>query len=341
MQGQTNIYGDVSYEKAGQLAAFMLTNAAAQVFVGKLGDARSIGKNKGRTIHARRYHVLPPALAPLADAVTPAGLPVTFDDFEVSLEQYGSWVGVSDRTIDTHQDDVLNIEAGQCGDQISETLEQIDLGVLKGGTNVGYAGGPSITARTSVATDISLGDVRLAERTLLNDKAKYIRRIVTGTTKVGTEPIGPAFVALAHTDMKSDIRDISGFTPVEKYAKQDALSMYEVGKVENTRFVCMAQDGLKPWLASGASTTAYLSNGALASSNCDVYPVLFFGENAFVTVALAGRKRVTPKVRLPKPADGDELGQRGSVGWKLDHATMLTAQLWMYRLESACKASPS
>jgi N4-gp56 family major capsid protein len=53
-------------------------------------------------------------------------------------------------------------------------------------------------------------------------------------------------------------------------------------------------------------------------------------------VPLKGKKAVTPMVLNPnKPRGGDNLGQRGSVGWKTYSNTVILNDAWMARLEAA------
>jgi N4-gp56 family major capsid protein len=55
-------------------------------------------------------------------------------------------------------------------------------------------------------------------------------------------------------------------------------------------------------------------------------------------VPLKGKSSMTPMVVNPKPASGDPLAQRGSVGWKLWTATVILQDLFMARLEVAATA---
>ena len=47
---------------------------------------------------------------------------------------------------------------------------------------------------------------------------------------------------------------------------------------------------------------------------------------------------MTPMVVNPKPAAGDPLGQRGTVGWKLWTSTIILQDAYMLRGEFACTA---
>jgi N4-gp56 family major capsid protein len=55
-------------------------------------------------------------------------------------------------------------------------------------------------------------------------------------------------------------------------------------------------------------------------------------------VPLKGKSSMTPMVVNPKPAAGDPLGQRGSVGWKLWTTTIILQEAFMGRLEVGATA---
>jgi N4-gp56 family major capsid protein len=75
-----------------------------------------------------------------------------------------------------------------------------------------------------------------------------------------------------------------------------------------------------------------------SGTNADVYPILFFARDAFGIVPLKGKSSMTPMVVNPKPAPGDPLAQRGTVGWKLWTSTVILQDAFMGRLEVACTA---
>ena len=95
-----------------------------------------------------------------------------------------------------------------------------------------------------------------------------------------------------------------------------------------------------PWLASGLASTAYLANGdnPSASTQCDVYPLIFVAKDAYGVVKMQNRKSVEIAVVPPKPAPGDRLGQMGSVGVKWLYAAVWLNQTWAYRVECSCTA---
>ena len=98
---------------------------------------------------------------------------------------------------------------------------------------------------------------------------------------------------------------------------------------------------LDPWQDAGAAPLA----GTVVESNegacADVYPVLFFGKNAYGSIPFAkngrnGASPVTPMVLNPNvPRGGDPLAQRGSIGWKAYQSAVILYDMYMARVECA------
>jgi len=330
-------YGDISPRTAAFAAKMLLEVGQHLMVLERFGQVDPQGKNKTKTRKWRRYESLPRAVAPLAEGITPAGQKISYTDIEATLEQYGDFVMITDVIEDTHEDPVLQEMTKRCAEQMAETVEFIRFNVLKGGSNVFYAG--AVTARASIVGTISRGDVRKVERQFNKYKGRPITRIVSATAKIATSPIAPSFIALAHTDCAADIRGCTGFIAAENYSDSTAAFDGEIGKVENVRFICTGL--FEPWLVAGGSTTDYLTNGSPGSGKADVYPILFLAENAYGIVPLQGANAVTPSVVNPKPTNGDWLGQRGAVSWKTYQATAILNQLWIARLEIAVTSNPT
>jgi N4-gp56 family major capsid protein len=218
-----------------------------------------------------------------------------------------------------------------CGEQAGETIEKIAFGVATGGTNVFYANG---TARNQVNTVLTRDKLRAVVRSLRANGAKPISDILGSTEKFNTENVGEAFFAFGHTDLDSDIRNITGFVPVENYGQSAKAMPYEIGKVENVRFILTRHFGALAD-AGGAKGTMVSATG----TNADVYQIVVLGKDAMGSVALKGADSVHPMVLNPNtPRGGDPLGQLGSVGWKTWYAAVRLNEAWMARIECSVTA---
>jgi N4-gp56 family major capsid protein len=161
-------------------------------------------------------------------------------------------------------------------------------------------------------------------------KAERITQVLSGSPNYGTSPIQAAFIAVASTDIDADLRNLAGFVPVAEYGSRKPMSEHECGSVEGVRYILTPQ--ISPWADAGASTSTMVST---SGSNADVYPILYFGKEAFGCVPLKGKESVTPIVINPNnPSAADPLGQRGYVGWKTYYTCVILNESWMARLES-------
>jgi N4-gp56 family major capsid protein len=327
-------YGDAGVSPRTNVYAErqMLRWAGPVMVLDKFGLMKPMPKNKTQTIKFRRPKVFTAATVPLQEGVTPSSTQFSYEDVSVSIKQYGMVVEITDVIEDTHEDPVLNDATTQCGENIGRTMEALNYGVLRAGTNVFYANGSD---RTDVNTPVSQNKLRAVARALNAQKAMPITSMLDGSLNFATRPVEAAFVAVCHTNLDSDVRNLSGFVPCANYGSRKPIHEREVGSIENFRFV-MSPD-LEEWPDAGGtyngSGTAMLST---TGSVADVYPILIFGKEAYGTVPLRGQGAVSPTVLRPGAKDkSDPLGQRGYVGWSSWHACVILNQLWMARLEVA------
>ncbi len=329
----TTKYGDVGISPRTNVYAErqMLKHAKPVMVLEKLALAKPMPKNKTDTIKFRRPNTFDAATTPLVEGVTPTATQFTYTDVQVSLKQYGQVVEITDKIEDLHEDPVLNDAAMQAGENIGRTMEALNYGVVRAGTSVFYANGSS---RSSVNTPISLAKQRAVVRALKAQKAMKITRILDASQNFKTSAVEAAYVAVGHTDLEADIRSLPGFTPVAEYGTRRPISEHEIGSVEDVRYI-LSPD-LEPFADAGGATSTMVST---TGTNADVYPVMFFGQDAWGIVALRGQGAVSPTIiPVGQKTKDDPLGQRGYVGWKTWHAALVLNQAWMSRLEVAATA---
>lgn len=309
----------------------MLKHAKPVMVLEKLAVTKQMPKNKSTTIKFRRPRIFDPATTPLVEGVTPTSTQFGYDDVTTSLKQYGQVVEITDVIEDTHEDPVLNDATVQCGENIGRTMEALNYGVVRGGTNAVYNNG---AARADVNTKITLAKQRAVTRALKAQKAMKITRILSGSVDYGTQAVEAAYVAVGHTDLEADVRDLVGFVPVAKYGTRSPISEYEIGSVEDVRYILTPD--LEPFKNAGGAKGSMVSTGG---TSADVYPIMYFGQDSWGMVALRGQGAVSPSIiPVGQKTKDDPLAQRGMVGWKSWHAAVVLNELWMCRLEVACSA---
>jgi N4-gp56 family major capsid protein len=309
----------------------MLKHAKPVMVLEKLGLTKPMPKNKTDTIRFRRPRIFSAATTPLLEGVTPTETQFSYEDVSATLRQYGQVVVITDKIEDLHEDPVLNDASVQAGENIGRTIEALNYGVIRAGTSVYYANG---TARTDVNTPITLAKQRAVLRSLKAQKAEKITRSLSPSSDYGTRAVEAAYVAVAHTDVESDIRNLPGFTTIAAYGTRSPISEYEIGSVEDVRY--MLSPDLNPFLDAGGAKGTMVSTGG---TSADVYPIVYFGQDAWGMVALRGQGTVSPTIiPVGQKTKDDPLGQRGYIGWKTWHAALILNQAWMSRLEVAVTA---
>lgn len=326
-----NQYGDISQRTALFAIVEFLSNVDPVIVLGKFGLTKPAPKNKAETITFRRAVPFAAALTPLAEGVTPSGHAISFQDVSVTLKQWGDIVTITDKIQDLSEDPVLKVAMEESAKQAAATIEQVTYGVVKAGTAVSYSNG---AARNAVNTVITLAKQRAVTRTLKRNKAKKFTKILGSSVNYATRAIEASYIAITHSDVEPDIRNMAGFIPVASYGQRSPVSEYELGAVEDVRYV--VSPDLAPFADAGGALGAMLST---TGANADVYPVLFLGQEAFGLVPLKGMNSMAPTVLNPgTPSKSDPLGQRGYVGWKTWFNAVRLNETWMQRLEVAATA---
>jgi len=322
------VNGDISPRTAAYVQVDLLKRAMPYLCLEKFGQARSLPSNKTMSTVFRRYNSLGLRLTPLTEGVTPASEKLTATDISATLSQYGGLVEITDVIQDTHEDPVLQEAIAVSGEQAARTVETLRYNVLKACLNVFYTN--SVAGRANVEAVITRADQRRIVRALERQEAQFITSIVKSTPSFNTESILPAYVGITHVDMTSDIRGLTGFTSVADYGKISAWET-EIGACEDCRYI--KSTIFTPYADAGSITIS--GKITTAGTACDVYPVMYFGKDAYGMIALKGKYAITPIVINPVPSKSDPLGQRGSVAWKTMQTTVILNDAWMSVLEAA------
>ena len=343
-------YGDISPAIAAYSVVRMLKRAMPYLHLEKFGQTYVLPTNNTKTAKFRRYFMvgatgsagetgnpisdfnIPVAITPLVEGVTPSGSRLDNQDYTVTLQQYGDFITITDVIMDTHTDPILQTATDILGEQAALTVETLRFNILKAGTNVFYAG--NVAGRVNVASSIDLAMQRRVTTALNRQNAKKISQVVASTPDFNTKSVEAAYMAVCHPDLETDIRTMTGFKPVADYGPHTSPFEGEIGSVEQVRY--LSSTVIAPWAGQGAAVG---STGLRdTDGDIDVYPILYFARDAFGIVPLKGKSSMTPMVVNPKPAAGDPLAQRGTVGWKLWNATVILQEAFMARAEVGATA---
>lgn len=323
-------YGDITPRTAAYVVVELLKRAMPYLVLEKFGQAKSLPGNNTMSMRFRRYNAIATTGTRLVEGVTPAGKKLTTTDMTAQLYQDGDYVEITDVIADTHEDAVQHESMGIVAEQAAKVVEINRYDVLKACTNVFYAN--SVAGRTSVSAVINRTDQRKIVRALERQEAQHLTQIVKSTPSFNQESILPAFVGVTHTDLTTDIRSMTGFTGCQDYGSMPKWET-EIGACEDVRY--LKSTIFYPYEDAGSGTTA--GKITTAGIACDIYPVMFFGRDAYGIIALKGKYAITPMVLNPNtPRGGDPLGQRGTIGWKTMQGTVILNDAWMAVYEAAC-----
>lgn len=332
--------------RIGKIKGEILAHAIATEVLGITGQQRGLPKNQGKTVVYRRYlphgaantnwdtrnhPVAAVAAHELTEGVTPTADSLTPQDITAVIKQYGCLYQLTDQTADTYEDDVPAEMKKHCGERVGMLREMIRYGVVKGCTNVFYAGG---TSRATVASKITLNILRKISRNLQANHAKRITGILAPSSNIATKPVEASYLVFVHTDAEADVRDLAGFVHVSAYGSRKPVHPQELGSCENYRFV--TSPDLAPYAAAGADIG---TTGLTGATKVDVYPFIVAGEDAWGQLALRGADSIDPTyIPVGQKDKSDPLGQRGYVGAKFYMNAVLLNEGWMAVAEAGVTA---
>jgi hypothetical protein len=331
MADGTTKYGDINQRTAGYAAADMLRHAEPYIVLSRMGLTKPMPKNKAQKIIFRRAVPLAAATTPVVEGVTPTAQKISRRRCACA-QAIRRPIEITDKVTELSEDPVLDTATMLAGEQAAATIEQVLYGVLKAGTNVFYANGAS---RAAVNTALTLNKQRAGHPCAeCAEGQEDHSRAQVGRPSMACRRSKPASLPSPTPTLKSDIRNLDGFIPVAKYGARQPLNEHEIGSVENVRYL------LSPDLGSFADAGG--AKGSMVSTSgtsADVYPILFFGQDAFAQVPLKGEEAIVPMVLNPgNPSKSDPMAQRGYVSWKTWYAAVILNDLWMARLEVAVTA---
>lgn len=332
MASTLNTTTNVSYMANAYIIGKMLTRALPYLVFEKFGQAYPIPNNSTKTIKFRRFEALSNTPTKLTEGVTPDAQPLTTTEITATLDQYGGLVTMSDVLLDTNDSPVMEQATQLIGEQAAQTIENVRIGVLLGGSNVEYANG---TARTEVNTPITTNLQRRITRKLKNQLASFFTQAIKSTPKFYTESVAPCFVAVCHPDCEADIRNMTLFQDAKDYGAGVMPWENEIGAVENVRYIFTTM--MKSWPDAGGAKTNADGNTMVSKTGtkADVYPILYLARDAYGIVPLKGQNSLTPMIVNPTPSAFDPLGQKAFVSWKAMQTCVILNQAWMVRAEVA------
>lgn len=290
-------------------------------------------RSNAKKAFAYRYKNILPATTPLAEyngSNIKAPNKIVREEIEYEVGHYGDYIVFTDELELYDFDNIRTSFLDILGDQADITVDTIRRDTLRGGNNVVYAGG--VASQDLVASGsekLVVSDFKTMAIKLKNQRAKKFKRVVTGTTRIGTTPIRSAYLGIISPEMTEDLRDLAGWKNVEDYADYSkSISEDEVGSISDFRCI-------------ESTNNAPIVNDS-EGSDINIHIGYFFGENAYCTTTLRGKQGIRTIVKsLGSAGSEDPLDQYGTIGWKAITGAAILNEAWLIRVETTASFEDS
>jgi N4-gp56 family major capsid protein len=319
----TTTNNSVQYQK--QLLETMFVAPVFEQFalVGKLTGTKNAAWN-------RVNRISPGTPAPMGLGITPSPTAQIADEITASADWYGALTKVARQAYVTDPNGQIAAMTKAIGQQGNELREVIQRNAIISGVGTTYYSNSA--NRVGIASPIRLIELNRISRALYLAGAGQITQIIKATSGVSTTPIGASYVCVINGNVENDVRALSGFISVEKYPNSSPSFIGEIGSVTGYRFV-KSNIMLDMYYANagGAYASTYLSDN---STNCNIYPCLIFGEQAFGILDLESFQMISKGLEQA----GSALNMYSTMGYLFATVSKVLNPLWCAVLEVAATA---
>lgn len=318
----------------------LLKSADAVECIDRFVNTIPVPKNKSETVIMSRAVTPDPNLNEVAEGVNPTPRALTYEQVSKTYEEFAEVFSVTSRQAELGEFDVLMDSKDRLVDLLKRTREKNAWYEFRAGTSRIF-NSSAHTNRNQVNGAITLGRLRVAVRTLQNNRAMVIREMTKGSINIATTPVEPAYISLSHTDTQADIRALSGFTPAPKVGGLKDYIPQLFGYVENVAFITSPE--FEPFYGEGAAI-GVTGMRSLGGVSVDVYPYLVFGKEALGKCSLAGTDKGFGAVEMNvlNTADkSDPTNQRRLVAARWWDAPVILNGNWLVRIECGATENPA
>lgn len=296
----------------------MLKAARPLLLHTKWGQVKDIPKNNSTTIKFRRYSLLSAATTSLSEGVTPEGSQLSVTDVSATVAWYGDFITLTDQLLLTTFDPILSETSELLGQQAGNTLDQLCRDVIIAGTTVQYASTATSRGTVTSTMKITRDEVREAVRTLQSNDARKVTKMVDASTGFNTSPLNACYVGIISENTLYDLKNETGWIPVEEYASKKDVMEGEVGAMDDVRFVMTT------------NAKIFSSSG---SGSIDVHGTLIMGSDYYGISRISGEAMKNIVKPLGSAGTADPLDQRSTSGWKASFVAKILNENYAVRIE--------
>ena len=277
---------------------------------GYFAQERRIPQKNSKSAIFRRFDNLQDTLTPLVEGVTPSSEQVNKFDITATVSQYGKVVELSDDVIITVQDQTSNEVADMLAQNMASSYDKIIRNMLVATASqidcLNGINGNAITELTTI-------DIENAVDYLEGNNGRKMAPNIEGTNAYNTAPVWQAYWMINHTDLRSNLKQLSNFLPTADYPRQQSVLEAEFCSLDELRCV--------------KTSEAYKSSAATP-----VYANLMFAANAYGRISID--EQSMEMIIKPLGAGQDSLNQRSTMGWKGRLGGVILDDSWVINLRS-------
>lgn len=296
----------------------LLQRAKPYLIHGLAAQHRNLKRKSGNQIKFRRYSALSAATTPLTEGITPASDQLAVTDITATIDQYGSYVEITDVVDLTTEDAVITETVELQGEQIGLTFDNIVRDIL---SSTASATNASNGSNGNTPTEITKADIDSEVKTLRGNNALYLTQLIPAGGGQGTVPVGPCYLGLCDVDIVDDLNGLSNFIFPEEYGNRGAIMEMEEGTTGKVR-----------WFTS--------SEGKATSESPVQYHCFIIGKNAYAETELEGGSAQTIIKAFGSGGTSDPLDQRSTVGKVSAHVKPNLIDLEAYGVSYGDKGEP-
>lgn len=270
----------------------------------------------------------------------------TITNITKPVEKFGN------RYLPTEEVDLFNINSKSAelldnlGENAGASLNNLARIEFANATNVRYAGG--VTSDAALAGRLTLGDIRHAVNNLNRNSAMKHFAMGTGSTNIGTAPVRASYFGICHPDTEEEVRVLTGFLEVERYASFLNPVVGEFGAVAGVRFCSSEIADINTSGGTTSPTSFGDSHRGLSALANDVYETFVYGREAvgiiglgdeYGTEVMMGGPETArqPAIQLisvsPRQASiANPYAEVGSLSWKAWFASKILNESWIWEL---------
>ena len=247
----------------------MLENARTEIFYGQFAKRQPLPAGHNGTVEWRKWNTFENA-GKLTEGVIPEGQKFGSTKITGSIDQYGTYVSISDKLELQSYDDIIAGATEEMGASAAKTQETLIRDALLINTNVLYC--ENINESTGAVMNVPTSPATMGASST-NGWAKLtptmVNKAVTKMKKNRVPRINGKYYAVVHPSVSYDLRQSSEWIEAHKYAATTEIFNGEIGELHGVRFI---EDSFAPVL--GGSSYNNKDGGK-------TYATYFFGKDGF------------------------------------------------------------